>query len=93
MQPSQLEIIIDKIELEGFDRMSITGLKAAIEQHLLNKLNLPKLLETIPVSSRHDRIEGRPFAFHAKMHTTQIGESIAGSISQGLEQMQVKPTS
>jgi len=93
MQVPQLEINIDKIELEGFDRISTTALKAAIEHHLLSKLNLPKLLENATISSRHDRIEGSQFAFHPKMQTTQIGESIAGSISHGLEQMQVKPSS
>jgi hypothetical protein len=48
--------------------MSSTTLKSAIEHHLLNKLNVSRLMENAVISS-HDKIDGSQFAFNQKCIT------------------------
>ncbi len=82
-----IEIEIDQILLDGFDHIPTTVLKSSIEHHLSLLLSANKTIGKISQSQDHDILQGGTMTVAKNSHSKQLGESMAKSIHEGLNNL------
>jgi len=83
--PQEIEIYIDKIVLDGFDRMNVADLQLAIQEHLVALVATQGLPDGLGGQSNYDRLNGGQINLDTNQKAGQVGSGIAGGIYQGIK--------